>query len=148
MFELNQRFRGYFPVIIDVETAGFNAQTDALLEVAAITLKMEPETGALAIDETYHAHIEPFSGANLEASALEFNGIDVNCALRGAIDEQTAMKALCKMVSKAQKSINVNAPSSLRIMRRLTKASSMLQLLGAKSNARLFIHLYRSIPPR
>ena len=35
MFALNQRFRGYFPVIIDVETAGFNAQTDALLEVAA-----------------------------------------------------------------------------------------------------------------
>ncbi len=103
MFALNQRFRGYFPVIIDVETAGFNAQTDALLEVAAITLKMLPETGELTIDETYHAHIEPFAGANLEQSALEFNGIDVHCALRGAIDEQTAMKELCKMVSKAQK---------------------------------------------
>lgn len=103
MYTLNQRFRGYFPVIIDVETAGFNANTDALLEVAAITLKMLPETGELAPDETFHAHIEPFTGANLEPAALEFNGIDVNCALRGAISENTAIRELCKTISKAQK---------------------------------------------
>ena len=103
MFALHQRFRGYFPVIIDVETAGFNAHTDALLEVAAITLKMCPESGQLSPDETYHAHVHPFAGANLEASALEFNGIDIHCALRGAIDERQAMRELCKLVSKAQK---------------------------------------------
>ena len=38
---LSQRFRGYFPVVIDVETAGFNAGTDALLELAAVTVKMD-----------------------------------------------------------------------------------------------------------
>ena len=37
--QLKNRFRGYFPVIIDVETAGFDAKKDALLELAAITLK-------------------------------------------------------------------------------------------------------------
>ena len=36
---LCDRFRGFYPVVIDVETAGFNAKTDALLEIAAITLK-------------------------------------------------------------------------------------------------------------
>ena len=35
---IKNRFRGYLPVIIDVETAGLNAQTDALLELAAITV--------------------------------------------------------------------------------------------------------------
>ena len=30
---LCDRFRGFYPVVIDVETAGFNAKTDALLEV-------------------------------------------------------------------------------------------------------------------
>lgn len=40
---LKHRFRGYFPVIIDVETAGFNAKTDALLELAAITVKMNED---------------------------------------------------------------------------------------------------------
>jgi ribonuclease T len=102
MYHIKNRFRGYFPVIIDVETAGFNAQTDALLEVAAITLKMN-EDGDLIPDDTFHYHIEPFEGANLEKSALDFNGIDPYCALRGAISEHDAIKALCKKVRQAQK---------------------------------------------
>ncbi|MCP4237277.1 MAG: ribonuclease T [Aestuariibacter sp.] len=100
--QLAHRFRGYFPVIIDVETAGFNANTDALLEIAAVTLHMDEE-GMLHPDQTYHAHVTPFEGANLEPAALEFNGIDPNCALRGAIDEDKAMKELCKTIRKQQK---------------------------------------------
>lgn len=99
---LSGRFRGYFPVIIDVETAGFNAQTDALLEIAAVTVKLN-EQGDLIPDKTFHHHVMPFEGANLEPAALEFNGIDPNCALRGAIEETDAMKALCKDIRKAQK---------------------------------------------
>jgi ribonuclease T len=99
---LSQRFRGYFPVIIDVETAGFNATTDALLEIAAVTLSMDSE-GMLAPAATYHAHVTPFEGANLEQAALDFNGIDPDCALRGAISEDEAMKGLCKHVRKLQK---------------------------------------------
>lgn len=100
--KLNSRFRGYFPVIIDVETAGFNAQTDALLELAAVTVKMD-EDGLIHPDKTFHYHVEPFEGANLEKAALEFNGIDPHCALRGAIAETDAMKDLCKQIRKAQK---------------------------------------------
>lgn len=48
--QLKNRFRGYFPVIIDVETAGFDAKKDALLELAAITLKMD-ENGNLQPDQ-------------------------------------------------------------------------------------------------
>ncbi len=99
---LLHRFRGYFPVVIDVETAGFNAGTDALLELAAVTVKMD-EHGDLYPDQTFHYHIEPFEGANLEAAALEFNGIDPHCALRGAIQESDAMKSLCKEIRKVQK---------------------------------------------
>lgn len=99
---LNQRFRGYFPVVIDVETAGFNASTDALLELAAVTVKMDDQ-GDLQIDQTFHYHVNPFEGANLEQAALDFNGIDPNCALRGAIDESDAIKDLCKQIRKAQK---------------------------------------------
>jgi ribonuclease T len=102
---LSHRFRGYFPVVIDVETAGFNANTDALLEIAAVTVKMD-EQGILHPDLTFHYHIDPFEGANLEPAALEFNGIDPTCALRGAIEESAAMKELCKGVRKAQKDAN------------------------------------------
>ncbi len=65
---LSQRFRGYFPVVIDVETAGFNAQTDALLEIAATTLTLDEHTGQFRLDETIHFHVEPFEGAHLEAA--------------------------------------------------------------------------------
>lgn len=102
---LSHRFRGYFPVVIDVETAGFNASTDALLEIAAVTVKMD-EQGILHPDLTFHYHIDPFEGANLEPAALEFNGIDPTCALRGAIEESAAMKELCKGIRKAQKDAN------------------------------------------
>ncbi|GAC25270.1 MAG: ribonuclease T [Alteromonadaceae bacterium] len=101
-FLLKDRFRGYFPVIVDVETAGFNAQTDALLEVAAITTKMDAD-GFLTPDKTFHYHVVPFEGANLEKAALEFNGIDPWCALRGALDETEVMKDLCKQIRKEQK---------------------------------------------
>lgn len=104
-YALSHRFRGYFPVIIDVETAGFNATTDALLEIAAVTVKMD-DKGILHPDETFHFHITPFEGANLEKAALEFNGIDPDCALRGAIEESEAMKEICKGVRKAQKAAN------------------------------------------
>ncbi|MFT2092912.1 ribonuclease T [Paraglaciecola sp. 2405UD69-4] len=101
-FELKNRFRGYFPVVVDVETAGFNPQTDALLEIAAVTTRMD-ENGFIYPDKTFHYHIEPFEGANLEKAALEFNGIDPYCALRGAILETDAFKDLCKKVRKEQK---------------------------------------------
>ncbi|HDR1554944.1 TPA: ribonuclease T, partial [Pasteurella multocida] len=99
---LKHRFRGYFPVIIDVETAGFNAKTDALLELAAITVKMNEE-GLLVPDQTCHFHIEPFVGANINPESLQFNGIDIHNPLRGAVSETVAITELFKMVRKAQK---------------------------------------------
>jgi ribonuclease T len=98
----SQRFRGFFPVVIDVETAGFNKDTDALLEIAATTLKMDDE-GFLSLDQTLHFHVKPFEGANIVQAAIEFNGIDPFSELRGAEDEDVVIKEICKMVRKAQK---------------------------------------------
>ncbi|HSG02133.1 MAG TPA: ribonuclease T [Marinobacterium sp.] len=96
------RFRGYLPVVVDVETAGFNAQTDALLELAAVTLTMDSE-GYLVIDQSFEAHIEPFEGANFEASALEFTGIDPWSADREAEPEVMALERIFKPIRKAIK---------------------------------------------
>jgi ribonuclease T len=100
--KFKHRFRGYFPVVIDVETAGFNAATDALLEIAVTTLKMNAD-GFIELDKTQHFHIEPFEGANLEPKALEFTGIDPTNPLRGAVDESEALKDLFKLVRKKMK---------------------------------------------
>lgn len=96
------RFRGYLPVVVDVETAGFNSQTDALLELAAVTLTMDEE-GYLVIDQSFEAHIEPFEGANLEASALEFTGIDPWSPDREAEPEIMALERIFKPIRKAVK---------------------------------------------
>lgn len=99
---LSGRFRGFYPVVIDVETAGFNAQTDALLEIAAVTLKMDAQ-GWLLPDETLHFHVEPFVGALLNPEALAFNGIDPSNPLRGAVSEYDALHAIFKAVRKGIK---------------------------------------------
>ncbi|RUO26163.1 ribonuclease T [Aliidiomarina minuta] len=100
--KMKERFRGYLPVVIDVETAGFNSQTDALLEIAAVILDFD-DNGDLHPVATHHAHVEPFAGANIEQAAIEFNGIDPHSPLRGAISEDEAIKKIFTAVRKAQK---------------------------------------------
>ncbi len=100
---LVNRFRGYYPVIIDIETSGLNAQTDAILEIAAIFPAMDKQ-GYLYCAEQIHFHVQPFEGANMDPKALEFTGIDPFNPLRGAIDEQKALTEIFKMVRKHQKS--------------------------------------------
>ncbi len=94
---LKDRFRKFLPVVVDVETAGFNAQTDALLEIACIPVLLN-EQGVFYPGEALNAHIEPFEGANLEPSALAFTGIDPKNPMRKAIaeDEKTALRRIFK----------------------------------------------------
>ena len=96
------RFRGYLPVVIDVETAGFNAHTDALLEIAAVTLTMD-EQGFLVIDQSIEAQVEPFEGANLEQAALDFTGIDPWSPDRASEPEIIALEKIFKPIRKAVK---------------------------------------------
>lgn len=99
---MNNRFRSYLPVIVDLETAGFNAATDALLEMAVVIPAMNEE-GQLFIQSTHREHIIPFEGANLDPAALKFNGIDPHHPFRLAIDEKLALKNLFAPVREAVK---------------------------------------------
>jgi ribonuclease T len=92
-----RRFRGFLPVVIDVETGGFNASTDALLEVAAVLVGMD-DRGRLHPAEQFFFNVEPFEGANLEPAALEFTGIKPDSPLRGAISEKEALAAIFSAV--------------------------------------------------
>ena len=96
------RFRGFLPVVVDVETGGFNAATDALLEIAAITLRMD-ETGLLQPGETHACHVQPFPGANLDPKSLAFNGIDPDHPFRMALPENDALKTISAPIRKAVK---------------------------------------------
>lgn len=95
--KLCERFRGFYPVVIDIETSGFDPNQNAILEIAAITLKMDKE-GFLAPDETLQFNVKPFENAILEPTALAFNGIDPDNPLRDAVDEKIALEAIFKLV--------------------------------------------------
>lgn len=88
------------PVVVDVETGGFNSKTDALLEIAAVLLKFDAD-GALKRGETIRYHVKPFEGANMEPESLAVNGIDPHHPLRPAIDERDAMQRVFREVRLA-----------------------------------------------
>jgi len=96
------RFRTYLPVVIDIETGGFNAQTDAILEIAAIILGMEPD-GTIAIEQSFFHRIIPFEGSNIEEAALKFTGIDPYHPLRVARGEKEVFQAMFKLIREAMK---------------------------------------------
>jgi len=94
-----QRFRGFLPVVIDVETGGFNAGTDALLEIAAVILEMDSQ-GNLQIKDSYSKNIEPFAGAVIEQAALEFTGIDIYDSERMAEEEGEALREIFRPIRR------------------------------------------------
>ena len=95
-----QRFRGFLPVVVDVETGGFNPRTDALLEIAAVLIELQPD-GNFAPGETFRYHVKPFEGANLEPASLEVNGIDPFHPLRPALPEHDALQRIFREVRTA-----------------------------------------------
>ncbi len=99
---MGNRFRGFCPVVVDVETGGFNAQTDAMLEIAAIILGIDAK-GKLYCKESYSVHVQPFEGANIEPASLEVNGIDPYHPLRIALPENDALKEIFTPIRKAVK---------------------------------------------
>lgn len=101
---MSQRFRGYYPVVVDVETGGFDEKRDALLEIGAVTLKID-EDGNMSIDSEYQCHLNPFEGANMAPESLEINGIDPHHPFRVAIakDEETGVRELFRFIHKAMK---------------------------------------------
>jgi ribonuclease T len=99
-FSIADRFRGFLPVVVDVETGGFNCKTDALLEIAAVLVESNGD-GTLARGKTVRYHVKPFEGANLEPASLAVNGIDPDHPLRPAIDEKEALQNVFREVRQA-----------------------------------------------
>lgn len=102
-----ERFRGFLPVVIDVETGGFNPNTDALLEIAGVVIEMQ-EFGLLKRGQTWRYHVQPFAGANLEAASLAVNGIDPFHPLRLALPEHEVLTRLLGDIRRAVKDSGCN----------------------------------------
>ncbi len=97
-----ERFRGFLPVVVDLETGGFNCATDALLEIAAVLVDFDNE-GRLAVEESFRYHVTPFEGANIEPASLEVTGIDPHHPLRPAIPERDALGRIFREIRQKLK---------------------------------------------
>jgi ribonuclease T len=103
--QMVHRFRGFLPVVVDVETGGFNAATDALLEIAAVMIEIDP-AGNLRRGESHSFHVQPFAGANIEPAALAVTGIDPYHPLRPAIPERDALQRIFREVRAGVRATN------------------------------------------
>ena len=96
------RFRGFLPVVVDVETGGFDSQRDALLEIAAVRVSMDGD-GMLVPEPVVSTHVEAFPGSHIDPKSLEVTGIDPDQPLRGALPERAALDLIFKPVREAIK---------------------------------------------
>ena len=99
MPSIADRFRGFLPVVLDLETGGFNPGTDAVLEVAICVLQMD-DFGRLRRAETISVDVKPFEGAVIDPRSLEFTGIDLDDPERNPLVEKEALRQICLPVRK------------------------------------------------
>lgn len=96
---ISRRFRGYLPVVIDVETGGLNPRTDALLEIAAVIIRMDWQGHLLPVGTLAH-HVQPFPGARLDPASMAINGIDPDHPFRFAVPESEALTTIFREVRR------------------------------------------------
>jgi len=97
---LNERFRGYLPVVVDVETGGLDEQRNPLLEIAIVTIGMD-DAGQLIPAVEKSTHVEAFDGAEFNQKSLELNGIDPDNPLRAARSEKDALSYVFQPIRQA-----------------------------------------------
>ena len=107
MTNIKDRFRGFLPVVVDVETGGFNSSTDALLEIAAVIIQQD-DKGYLFYDDVTTAYVTPFEGSNIDPKSLEVTGIDLDHPLRMAVNETAALGKIFTPIRKAIKAAGCN----------------------------------------
>lgn len=97
-----ERFRGFLPVVVDVETGGFDCSRHALLEIAAIPIELDDE-GYYVPGEVATSHVEPYEGSEIDPKSLEITGIRLDSVLRGALPEREALDHVFAKVRAAVK---------------------------------------------
>ena len=95
-----ERFRGFLPVVVDIESGGFDCERHALLEIAAVPIEIDAH-GIVRPGETVTTHVVPFPGSVLDPKSMEITGIDVDHPFRDAKDEKIALDAIFKPVREA-----------------------------------------------
>ena len=98
---ISTRFRGFFPIVVDLETTGLDPNIHGVLELGAQTV-VEQEDGTFLPGETCHFHILPFEKAEHDPESTAIHKIDPFHPLRLAVSETEAIHEFFSWV-RAQK---------------------------------------------
>ncbi len=98
---MNRRFRGYLPVVADIETGGFNAAINPMLEFACVLLTWE--NNRLRPLSSHRWAVAPFMGSSIDPASLQFTGINPADPGRRAVPESEALKGFFKEVRERMK---------------------------------------------
>lgn len=101
---LQDRFRSFLPVVVDVETGGTDAGIHALLEIAIVLLRLENDL--LAIDAVHSWNVTPHPATATTKASLDFTQIDPNDAERHSIDEDIAVRECFRTIRRAINTAN------------------------------------------
>lgn len=96
------RFRGFLPVVVDVETGGFDWNRHALLEIAAVPLDLDDD-GQLVLGQTACVHLQPAPGTEIDPKSLAVTGIQLDHPFRLAKPEKDALDHVFNAVRNAVK---------------------------------------------
>ena len=95
-----ERFRGFLPVVVDVETGGFDWNKHALLEIAAIPVELD-DAGRFIPGQVACAHLDPAPGMQIDPKSLEITRIDIGHPFRMAKPEKEALDHIFAAVRAA-----------------------------------------------
>lgn len=102
-----KRFRGFLPVVVDIETSGVVPSENALLEMAFFPITIN-EHGKAIFNDHKHYHIEPFEGAVFDRESMEFHKIDPKHPFRFAKTEKEALSDSFAFLSSLLKESKCN----------------------------------------
>ncbi len=119
-----RRFRGFVPVVVDVETGGLDPQGHALLELAAVLLDVD-EHGRLHPGEEIAVSVHPSALTAVDPVSIKIHGIDPSDPEREAMEERAALDAFFRPIRRQVKALNArrailvghNAPFDLAVVK-------------------------------
>ena len=98
MMEMRTRFRGFLPVVIDLETGGFDKDIHAVLQIAAVSLAWTADR--ISIDQVRGWNVIPHPLMRVEEESLRITGIDLADPRRDALDEEDAVRELFRFIRR------------------------------------------------
>lgn len=99
---MEERFDGYYPIVIDIETGGLDKNSHPILQIGAVALSFNKEGKMIPYSEC-KINLHPTRDTTCHPHSLAIHGINPYDLQRKAVAPALALTALCKFVRQAQR---------------------------------------------